>query len=133
MAEFAFDKMVTGDEIKGILQKDLGSAFRVEVKKNRIDVIQDGLRGCVIKLRERDGKTICRGPGAYIPSGALRAVIISVIIIGEFAILFLFAVSMNYLFLLIAALAPYILMLLMNTQKHVKRVAGILEKVASKV
>ena len=129
MTEFAFDKMVTGDEIKGILQKDLGSAFRVEVKKNRIEVIQDALRGCVIKLRERDGKTICRGPGGYIPPGAFRVVII----IGALVLFFLFVVSMNFLLFLIIVLMPFISIPLMNSQKHVKRVAGILEKVASKV
>jgi hypothetical protein len=72
MAKFVFDKILTGDEIKGILQKGLSSDFRVEAKKNRIQVVQDALRGCVIKLRENDGKTTCRGPHGYVPSIWLR-------------------------------------------------------------
>jgi len=67
MARFVFDKIVTGDEIKGIIQKDLGSAFRVEVKKNRIEVVQDASKGCAILLREKDGRTSVE-PHGYMPS-----------------------------------------------------------------
>jgi hypothetical protein len=131
MAKFAFDKIVTGEEIGDIIQKDLGPAFRVEVKTNRIEIVQDASKGCAIYLREKEGRTICRGPQGYMPSTGLRVAIP----IGAFVLLFVIGQSVGYLVVGIGVLPMIILYLLMKapSQELVKRVAGILGKVASPV
>ncbi|MDP2966548.1 MAG: hypothetical protein Q8N39_11040 [Pelolinea sp.] len=128
MAKFVFDKIVTGEEIKGIIQKDLGPAYRVEVKKNRLEIVQDASKGCYIFFQDKDGSTVCRGPSGYMPFGVLRVAIV----LGALALLTLvFYRSENYLVLGIGALLLSLL-LRAPSRELVKRVAGILEKVASK-
>ncbi|MCX6559475.1 MAG: hypothetical protein NTZ26_03070 [Candidatus Aminicenantes bacterium] len=129
MGKYAFDKIMTGEEIKDIIQKELGPAFRMKVKPKRIEIIQDATKGCAVQVRERDGRTICRGPYGYMPSDGLRAAII----IGGFAAMFILGLSLGYFVVGIGVLPMAVLLLLMNAPSRplVKRVAGILGKVAS--
>jgi hypothetical protein len=132
MAKFEFDRLVTGEEIKGMIEKDLGSGFRVEVKKNRIEIAQDGLRGCFIQWREKEGRTICVGPSAYQPSVGLR----TAVMIGPIVLLEIIAVSMGYLVvgILPAIVIGWIAFLIAGSlsRELVRSVAGILERIARK-
>ena len=132
MASYIFDKVMTGEEIKSIIQKDLGSAFRVEVKKNRIEIVQDASKGCLFQFQEKDGSTVCVGPYGSMLSFRLRAAIV----FGVCALsLLAFFLSRGSLVVGIGAIpmifAP-LLLIEAPSQILVKKVAGILEKVASK-
>jgi hypothetical protein len=130
MAKYEFDKIVTREEIKDLIQKELGPDFRMTVKPKRIEIVQSATKGCAVQVREKGGKTICRGPYGYMPSAGLRAAIL----IGAFAVMFLIGLSLGYFVVGIGFLPMAILFLLMNAPSRplVKRVAGILEKTASK-
>jgi TPR repeat protein len=126
MAHLEFDRIVTGEELKGMVQKAFGSGFRLTLKKKRIEIVQDAAKGCVIQVREARGKTICKGPYGYMPSGGLRIAII----LGAFVLLFLIGQAMGYLVIGIGALPMIVLVLIMKapSQDLVKRVRGIVEK-----
>jgi len=132
MAKFEFDRIVTGEEIKVMIEKDLGSGFRVEVKKNRIEIAQDGLRGCFIQWREKEGRTICVGPSAYQPSVGLR----NAVMIGPMVLTEIIALSMGYLVVgilpaIVISMVAFLIALSLS-RELVKRVAGILERIARK-
>jgi len=129
VAKFVFDKIVTGDEIKGIIQKDLGSDFRVEVKENRIQVVQDALRVVQFSCENKDGKTVCQGPYGDVSIGLRLA-----IFLGAAVLLSLIGASMGYLVIVPGALPMIILALLRKAPSRalVARVAGILGKATGK-
>ena len=132
MAKFEFDRIVTGEEIKGIIEKDLGSAFRVQLNKKRVEIVQDGLRGCLISFEEKNGRTICKGPFRYIPSVGLRVATQ----FGPFVLVEIIALSMGYLFVGIfpaCVLGTVVFVIVYSLSGElVKRVTGMLEKVAAK-
>jgi hypothetical protein len=130
MAKFVFDRIVTGEEIKGLIQEDLGTAFRVEVKKGRLEIEQDGSRGCTVQLRDKDGRTSAV-PAGYMPSPGLRAVmVLPVPLVMAFVLLQPFAplVAGGA-----AALAVFIALSLMRapSRQLVTRVSGILGRVSA--
>ena len=126
MARFVFNKIVTADEIKGLIQEGLGSGFRVEVKKNRIEVIQDASKGCTVLSREEAGRTSVELHG-YMPSGGLRGAIL----LGTVVLLFSIGHSIaGYLAFGIGALPT--IMLVLPSQELVRRVVEIFGKVATK-
>lgn len=130
MAKFEFDRVVAGEELKGMVQEALGSGFRFALKKNRIQIVQDAAKGCVIQVREERGKTICKGPYGYMPSGGLRIAII----LGAFVLLFIIGQAIGYLVFGIGAIPMIILVLIMKapSQDLVRRVRGVLEELTLK-
>jgi hypothetical protein len=130
MAKFVFHNMMTGEEIKDTLQKDLGPAFRVELKKKRMEIVQDALRACAVQCRQVEGRTVCQGPYGYIPSAGVR----SAIILGALAMLFVIGQIMGYLVIGIGVIPMIILMLIMKapSQELVGRVTAILQNAARK-
>lgn len=65
MEKFQFNKVVKGEEIKDMLEKELGSKFNYELKKmnkgwSGIKIVQDHLRGCWVSYQEKEGRTICQ-------------------------------------------------------------------------
>ena len=131
MAVFKFERIVTGEEIKEVIQKELGSTFSVEIRKNRIEVVQDASRGCLFLFQEKDGQTISSRPVGYMPSGGLRAAIV----FGVTALFLLtYFLGKDTLVRIIGAIPMIFASLLMRLPSRglVKRVAGILEKATSK-
>ncbi|MCJ7519516.1 MAG: hypothetical protein MUO42_07595 [Anaerolineaceae bacterium] len=131
MAVFKFKRIVSGEEIKGIIQKELGSTFGVEVRKNRIEVMQDACRGCLFLFQEKDGQTISSRPVGYMPSGGLRAAIV----FGATALFLLTYFLGKNTFVRITGAIPMIfasLLMRLPSRGLVKRVAGILEKATGK-
>ena len=126
MAKYVFQRVVNAETVKGLLEKELGTTCRLEVKKNRIEIVQDAVKGCALLVKEKDGKTICTGPYGYMPSGGLRAAIV----IGALAPLFVIGLSVGYLVVGIGAIPAVILVLLMKVPSRdlVRRVAGIMER-----
>ena len=53
MVNFEFDRIVMGEEFKSMMVKELGAEFRVEIKKNRIGIVQNAAKGCAIILWEK--------------------------------------------------------------------------------
>jgi hypothetical protein len=131
MGKFVFPKIVTTEELRGMFEKELGSAYRVTVKKNMVEIVQDAAKGCAIQTKDKDGKTICSGPYSFMPSPKLALAVV----LSFFVLLFVIGLSMGYLVVGIGVLPMIVLFLLMKvpSQKLVKRVAGILEKLARKV
>lgn len=65
MEKFQFNKVVKGEEIKDMVEKELGLKFRYELKKmskgwSGIKIVQDRLRGCWVSYKEKEGRTICQ-------------------------------------------------------------------------
>ena len=125
MVKYVFEKVMTGEVIKDIFQKELGSGFRIQVKKNRIDIVQDTTKACIFLFKEEDGKTECSSPSGYMPLGLPRVVIIFVSI-AVFSVTFY--QSKNYLVLGVGALILSLLMRL-PSQSLVEKVTEILRKV----
>jgi hypothetical protein len=114
MAKIEFEKIMTFGEIKALLHKDLNSKISVEVKKNRIEVVQDSSKGCLILLGEKDGRTSV-GLTGYMPSGGLRAALTFIPFGIWFFLLFFIAQSTSYLVIvLLGAALPIILITLMR-------------------
>jgi hypothetical protein len=127
VAKFVFNKIMTGEEISDILQKELDPSYRMNLKKNRIEIVQDTTKACIFLFKEKDGRTECTSPSGYMPLGLPRAVII----FGSIAILaVLFYQNNNYLILGIGALILSLLMRL-PSQSLVEKVSGVLRKVAN--
>lgn len=126
MARYVFDKVMTGEEIQDLFQKDLGSEYRIQVKRNRIEIVQDTTKACILVFKEKDGRTECGSPSGYMPLGIPR----TAIIFGSFAFLaVIFYQSNNYLTLAIGALILSLLMRL-PSQSLVDKISEILRKVA---
>ena len=127
MVRFAFEKMMTGEELRNIFQKELGSEYRVQVKRNRIEIVQDTTKACLFVFKENNGRTECSSPSGYMPLGIPRVVII----FASIALLALvFYQNNNYLIMVIGALILSLLMRL-PSQPLVDKVTEILQKVAS--
>ena len=127
MVKFVFEKIVTGEEIKDIFQKELGQSFRIQIKKNRIEIVQDTTKACIFIFKEKDGRTECSSPSGYMPLGLPRvAIIFASIVILSVA----FYQNNNYLILGIGALILSLLMRL-PSQSLVEKVTEILRKMAS--
>ena len=109
MAKLVFKRIISLEEIKNILQKNLGSAFQVEVKNNHINVVQDASKGCLVLRREKEGSTTVELSG-YMPSGGLRAAII----LGIIVLLFIFGWQLGYLVIGIGAIPLILALLLMK-------------------
>lgn len=127
MVKFAFEKVMTGEELKDIIQKELGSEYRIQVKRNRIEIVQNTTKACLFVFKEKDGRTECSSPSGYMPLGLPRLVII-------FASIAFLAVafyqSNNYLVIVVGALILSLLMRL-PSQILVEKVTEILRKLAS--
>jgi hypothetical protein len=130
MAKFEFDRIVTIEEIKSMVEKALGSGFQIALKKNRIEIVENATKGCVIQVGEKQGRTFCKGPFGYMPSGGLRAALI----FGALVILFLIGLAVGYLVVGIGAIPMIILILIMKapSQELVRRVTGVLETLTKK-
>jgi len=127
MVKFVFEKIVTGEEIKDIFQKELGQSFRIQIKKNRIEIVQDTTKASIFIFKEKDGRTECSSPSGYMPLGLPRvAIIFASIVILSVA----FYQNNNYLILGIGALILSLLMRL-PSQSLVEKVTEILRKMAS--
>jgi len=127
MVRFAFEKVMTGEELRDIFQKELGSEYRVQAKRNRIEIVQDTTKACLIVFRENNGRTECSSPSGFMPVGMPRTAII-------FAAIGLMTLALyqnnNYLILVIGALILSLLMRL-PSQSLVDKVTEILRRVAN--
>jgi hypothetical protein len=126
MKKYLFDKAMTGEELMAIFQKELGAEYRVQVKRNRIEIVQDTTKACLFVFKEKEGRTECSSPSGYMPLGLPRVAII----FAAIALLTLaFYQNNNYLILVVGALILSLLMRL-PSQPLVDKVTGILGKVA---
>jgi hypothetical protein len=57
MVKFVFEKVMTGEDIKDIFQKELGSEYHVQMKGNRIEIVQDTTKACLFVFKENNGRT----------------------------------------------------------------------------
>ena len=130
MAKFEFDRLVTAEEVKGDLEGALGAGYRYNVKRNRIEIVQDAAVGCIVVVREKHGRTVCIGPVGYMPSSGLRAAII----FGALVLLFLAGLAMGYLVIGIGAIPLILVTLIMKipSRELVERVKKILERKATR-
>lgn len=85
-----FGKIITPDELKQKLDKELKNKYKIVVKKNRLKIIQDNLKACTIALKEKNGKTICSGPYSIIPSPGIRIGIYLGFFVWFFIVIFIF-------------------------------------------
>lgn len=134
MATFAFDRIVPLEEFAETLQKELGDGFDIEVtersRTSAVKVVQSMWMCCVIRVREKDGRTICQGPFGFCPSstGARMA-----IIFGLLAVFIVIGLNMGYLaFPLLPAALIGLLIAKVPSRGLVRRVAGILSEETSK-
>jgi hypothetical protein len=127
MVRYAFGKVVTGEELRDIFQKELGSEYRVQVKRNRIEIVQDGTKACIIAFKEENGRTECSSPSGYMPLGLPRTFIVFA---GIGLLALAFYQNNNYLILVIGALILSLLMRL-PSQSLVDKATEILHRVAS--
>jgi hypothetical protein len=126
MKKYLFDKAMTGEKLMAIFQKELGAEYRVQVKRNRIEIVQDTTKACLFVFKEKEGRTECSSPSGYMPLGLPRVAII----FAAIALLTLaFYQNNNYLILVVGALILSLLMRL-PSQPLVDKVTGILGKVA---
>ena len=75
MVKFAFEKVMTGEELREMIQKELGSEYRVQVKRNRIEIVQDTTKACLFVFKENNGRTECSSPSGYMPLGLEHSVL----------------------------------------------------------
>lgn len=128
MAYINFEKIMTVEEIQALLRNNLGSKISVEIKKKRIEVVQDASKGCVVMLGKKDGRTFAMITG-FMPSGGLRAVLTIIPFGIWFFLLFSLAQSMNVLIIgLLGGLLPILLLTIMRapSRELVSRVERIL-------
>jgi len=118
---------MTGEELRDIFQKELGSEYRVQAKRNRIEIVQDSTKACVFAFKENNGRTECSSPSGYMPLGWPRTAIIFAAI-GLLTLAFF--QNNNYLILVIGALILSLLMRL-PSQSLVDKVTEILRRMAS--
>jgi len=78
---------VTIEQLKHTLSSALGSEYKLILKAGRLEVVQDELRGCVVKVKQKSNETdIFLGP--FVPSTQL-AVVMSLLCFGAaFALMF---------------------------------------------
>jgi hypothetical protein len=131
MTKYVFDRIMSGEEIRDLMQKELGPEFHVKAIKNRIEIVQNASKACVFLFHEIDGKTECTNPGGYLPFGILRITMI----LGALASFFVINVLSNTTSYIVFGLEGIVIVLLMrsSSQSLVKRVRGILENEARKV
>lgn len=144
MAKYEFDRVVTGEELKGMVEKALGSGFWFAVKKNRIEIVQDAARGCIIQVREKDGRTICKGPYVYTPSVGIRIVALGLVFLWCVVILTIIRKYVSkyvgedvigaLLIIISAVLSAFLTARIMvaPSQKLARRVGEVLEELAKK-
>jgi len=135
MATFAFDRIVSFDEFADTLQKELGDGFDIEVVERRkisdVKVVQSKWICCVIRVREKDGRTVCQGPFGFCPSSTEVRM---AMIFGLLAVFIVIGLSMGYIAFPIAPAALISLLIAkVPSRGLVRRVAGILGEAASKV
>jgi hypothetical protein len=130
MTKYVFDRIMSGEEIRDMIQKELGLGFRVQVKINRIEIVQDASKACLFLFHEVDGRTECTNPSGYMPFGVLRIAVILVTL----TLFFIVNVLTNNTSFIIFGLEALVIILLMRSpsQGLVKRVREILEKEARK-
>jgi hypothetical protein len=126
---FVFDKIVTPEKLREMLENEMGSDYRITVKKGRIEIVQDASSGCVIQTKDKNGKTVCSGPYGFMPSGGLRAALI----IGVFALFFIIGLRMGYLVIGIGLIPLIILMLLMKapSRELVSNVSDVMKRIVA--
>ena len=134
MATFAFDRIVSLEEFAEILQKELGVGFDIEVtersRTSDVKVVQSMWMCCVLRVREKDGRTVCQGPFGFCPSstGARMA-----IIFGLLAVFIVIGLSMGYIAFPMAPAALIGLLIAKAPSRGlVRRVARILGEATSK-
>jgi len=127
MVRFAFEKILSGEELRDIFKKELGSEFRVQVKRNRIEIVQDSTKACLIVFRENNGRTECSSPSGFMPPGVPR---IAILFAAIGLLTLAYFQNSNFLILLIGALILSLLMRL-PSQSLVDKVTEILRRVAS--
>jgi hypothetical protein len=135
MATFAFDRIVSLPEFAEILQKDLGDGFDIEVVERRkisdVKVVQSKWICCVIRVREKGGRTICLGPFGFCPSSAGARI---GIILGLLALFIVIGLSTDEIaFPILPASIIGLVIAKVPPRGLVRRVAGILGEAASKV
>jgi hypothetical protein len=128
MAKIVFERIMSLGEMKDILQTNLGSDFLVEIKNNYIQVVQDSSKGCLVFLREKDGRTSV-GLSGSMPSFGLQLAIM----LGMIVLIFVIGMSKGISEIGGGALgiAVWFLLIKLPSQKLVKRIGGILEKIGS--
>lgn len=126
MAKFIFNRIVSREEIKNILQKHLDSVFQVELKNNNINVVQDASKGRLVLSREKDGVTTIELSG-YMPSGGLRAAII----LGVMALLFIIGLQIGYIVIGIGVIPVLLALFLMKAPSRflVRRIEEIFTEI----
>jgi hypothetical protein len=124
----AFEKPISLTELKAALELKLGSGYRYTVKKYSLVIVQDGVRGCIVTLKPKNGKTVISGPCAFMPSGGLRAVVI----VGTLVLLFLVGLSMGVLIVGVGLVQFLILLAIFKlpSRNLVKQVGQLLEEIS---
>lgn len=129
MAKYMFEKVLTAEAIKQMIEKDLGSTYQLKVIRNRIQIVQDAARGCALLVKEKDGKTICQGPHSFMPSVGLRIAIVLPFVVG-FVVLGVMTGRT-----ILAGLGPVLAFALgkalLRSGDLVGRVSGLMERLSS--
>lgn len=96
MAEFVFEKQISLEQLKEMLEDRLDPPCEITVIKNRLKILESGWKACSVVSKEDGDKTVFSGPVAFVPSFPLRlllllgllglASIITTMILGEFAL-----------------------------------------------
>jgi len=127
MVRFVFEKILTGEELRDLFQKELGSEYRVQVKMNRIEIMQDTTKACLFVFKKNNGRTECSSPSGYMPLGVPR---VAIIFAAVGLLTLAFYQNNNYLILVIGALILSLLMRL-PSQSLVDKVTGIMRSMTS--
>jgi hypothetical protein len=136
MEKFQFNKVVKGKEIKDMVEKELGSTYRYELKEtnrpwNNIKIMQDRFRGCIINYREKNGKTICTVIPRAPSLGLVMLIVVSPFILLELILIVFFGlVEVGIVTMLILVFVlPQILIFIMNRKSHdlFQRVVSIIK------
>ena len=138
MATFAFDRIVSLAELAEALQNELGDGFDIEVVERRkisdVKVVQSRWICCVIRVREKDRRTVCLGPFGFCPSSAGFRI---AIFLGLLALLIVIKLSLDMnvdydAIVTIPYLLSWFLIVKIPPRRLVRRVAGILSEETSK-
>jgi hypothetical protein len=88
MAKLKMSGKVSLENLKENLSSKLDPKYNLILNNSRLEVVQDTLRGCVVKVEKENGETeILIGP--FVPSTGL-AVLMSLICVGIACLLMLF-------------------------------------------
>lgn len=111
MAKVEFGKIIAIETIKELLEKELGPEFEIKIKKNRIVIVQDSTKGCSIRLKEKNGATICKGPYGSMPSFGLRMLYS----LANIALIYYLIWNMGYIGIAISLLPSTLMVLIIRT------------------